>query len=115
MWTDRCLLLGPRLALVTSQRQFRRAVKSINVDDADQFCDPAWHACTNSYEVDGELVCVVGVNLPAMEKRLSTEGLEQIQRQPLGSTQSSRSKRIRQQLGYQCRRHHRRPPVCHVR
>lgn len=62
MWIDRCLLLGPRVAVVSSQREFQRVVRRLGIDDADPYCDPRWNACVHAYEADGELVCVVGLN-----------------------------------------------------
>lgn len=67
-WLDRCLLQGPRVAVVTSQRQFVAAMKGLGVADPDPFCDPAWHACVHAFEVDGDLVCVTGLNLPALAR-----------------------------------------------
>jgi hypothetical protein len=64
MWCDRSLFRGPRFAVVTSQRSFRAVLKQIDaLDDVDPYCEPSWLACTHAFDVSGELVCVVGLNL----------------------------------------------------
>ena len=46
-----------------------RVLRQIDAaSDPDPYCDPRWHACTHAFDVDGELVCVVGVNMAAMER-----------------------------------------------
>ena len=63
-WIDRSLFVGPRVAAVASQRQFKRVLASIGVSgDDDAYCDPCWGACVHTYECNGELVCVVGLNM----------------------------------------------------
>jgi hypothetical protein len=36
-WLDRSVLRGPRLALCTTERQFRKAVKQLRVTPEEQF------------------------------------------------------------------------------
>lgn len=68
MWLSRSLFQGPRVAMVTSQAQFSRALRAIRMEgDAGPFCNPSWRACTHAYDVDGELVCIVGVNLRSLQ------------------------------------------------
>lgn len=66
MWQDRTLFQGPRFAVVTSQEQFQAVLDEMGTEDADSFCDPSWFACVNSYNIQGELVCIVGLNLERM-------------------------------------------------
>jgi hypothetical protein len=65
-WRDRCLLRGPRLAVVTSQQGYRAVMRQIEATDADPYCEKDWEACTHAFDVSGELVCVVGLNLPRL-------------------------------------------------
>jgi hypothetical protein len=64
MWIDRSLLQGPRVAVVTSQRQYLAVLRSIDYKEPDEFCPARMLACVHSFEAAGELVCVVGINLP---------------------------------------------------
>lgn len=67
MWVDRRLFLGPCVAVVSSQAQFLSALRCIDVrDESDPHCEVDWHADVHSYDVDGELVCIVGLNLPKL-------------------------------------------------
>lgn len=66
MWVDRSLLLGPRLALVTSDRQFLAAKKSAGLECNEPLLGAHMHACVHSYNDDqGQLVCIVGISLEA--------------------------------------------------
>lgn len=66
MWLDRTLLQGPRVALVTSERQFRAAKKSAGVECASRFIEAGEHACVHSYsDPDGQLVCIVALDTTA--------------------------------------------------
>lgn len=70
VWLDRTLLLGPRLALVTSEKGYRKVLREIGVvDDPHPFCEPHWHGCTHSFDTDDGLVCVVALQLPAIAAR----------------------------------------------
>ena len=67
MWLDQTLMRGPRVALVTSQQAFKRALRGVAPEgDAGAYCEPGWKACTHAYIVDGELVCIVGVDSAAL-------------------------------------------------
>ena len=60
----RSLLLGPRVALVTSERQFKAAKKSAGVACDDAMLEPGWNACVHAYDdAEGNLVCIVALNL----------------------------------------------------
>lgn len=65
-WIDRTLLLGPRVAVVTTERQFRRVARSLGVADAAGYVGDGWLGAVHAYDVGGELVCVVGLNLPRL-------------------------------------------------
>jgi hypothetical protein len=66
MWIDRTLLLGPKVALVVSDRQFIAAKKAAGVQCGDKLLSGPMLACVHSYAgADGQLVCIVGLNLSA--------------------------------------------------
>lgn len=73
-WLNRTLLLGPRVAVVSTEREFRKVLKALVVEDDDPYCEPHWHGCVHSYRTgSGELVCVVGLNLDALRAMTSIE------------------------------------------
>ena len=61
-WIDRTLMYGPRVALVTSARDFRRALRDAGIADDGAWIESHWHACTHAYDVDGVLVCIVAID-----------------------------------------------------
>lgn len=73
MWLNRTLLLGPRLALVASQSQYKRAVLAAGLPyDGDSFCDDGRKAVTHTWNHNGEMVCIVGLHPDAFD----TGGIE---------------------------------------
>jgi len=65
LWLDRSLLQGPRLALVTSERQFQAAMRAISMKDAGPWLLANQHACVHSYDDEEGVICVVALSLPA--------------------------------------------------
>lgn len=64
VWLDRSLLQGPRVALVTSDKQFLAAKRSAGVECNDPMLERGWHACVHAYtDARGELICIVGLDL----------------------------------------------------
>jgi hypothetical protein len=69
VWLDQTLLRGPKVALVISQRQFKRALRTIACEgDADSYLAVGWKACTHAFEVAGEPVCIVSVDAVALSR-----------------------------------------------
>lgn len=69
MWMNRSLLQGPRVALVATEKQFLAAKRSAGVECADPLLEDTMQACVHSYtDSDGDLVCIVGINLAACRK-----------------------------------------------
>ena len=63
-WLSRTLLLGPYLTLVTSEKEFRRALKHLNVEDDTPYVRPGWQACTHTYvQKNGNVACVVALDV----------------------------------------------------
>jgi hypothetical protein len=74
MWLDRSLFQGPRLALVTSEKQFLAAKKAAGVACDDPLLEGSWHACTHTYQGENnQLVCIVGISLAACETMCGIE------------------------------------------
>ena len=70
MWMKRSLLLGPRVALVATERQFRAAKRAAGISCTDPLLTSTMAACTHSYNDGyGDLVCIVGINLQAARGR----------------------------------------------
>lgn len=63
-WLTRTLFVGPYLALVTSQAEYKKALKDLNLTDDDEFVPSGWHACTHTFKTnDGSIACIVGLNM----------------------------------------------------
>ncbi len=74
MWLDRSLLQGPRVAFVTSERQFLAAKKSAGVECDGPMLEAVQHACVHSYQTArGELVCIVAISLDACREMTGIE------------------------------------------
>ena len=64
---DRSLLQGPRLALVTSQKQFQAVARSAGINDEGEWLRAHEEACVHSYDDQGGLICIVALSLSACE------------------------------------------------
>lgn len=63
LWLDRTLLVGPNLALVTSEKELLALVKELDLYPPEHWCGQgAWHACTHTWRLGAELVCIVAIN-----------------------------------------------------
>lgn len=63
-WLTRTLLVGPHLILVTSQAEFKKALKDLNLTDDDKFVPNGWHACTHTFKTnEGSIACIVGLDM----------------------------------------------------
>jgi len=61
-WLNRSLFQGPHLALVTSQKQFEKALKHLKLADCGEYCGAIGDATTHSYiDQDNQLCVVVGL------------------------------------------------------
>jgi hypothetical protein len=64
MWLDRTLLVGPHLALVTNEEEILALTKEVDVDPPAHWCgSDKWHACTHTWQVGAELICIVAINM----------------------------------------------------
>ena len=64
LWLDRTLLVGPFLALATSEAELKILVKEAKVEPPEHWCGNSnWHACTHSWYNPEGLVCIVCINL----------------------------------------------------
>lgn len=68
-WLDQSLFNGPRLAMVTTQKQMDAVTAEINVDSTTPFEDHGDATTTTYHDQQGRLVCVVGVNMEKMAAR----------------------------------------------
>ena len=67
-WLDRSLLRGGYLALVTTQAEYKRVLKDMNVDVTDRFVTEGSYATTHTLDsADGDLAFIVGVDLDRMK------------------------------------------------
>lgn len=63
-WLNRTLMWGPHLALVTSQAEYKKALKDLNLTDTDLFVPNDWNACTHTFKTEqGNVACIVGINM----------------------------------------------------
>lgn len=63
-WLDRTLLVGPHLALATSEKEYLKLVKQAKVAPAKHWCgDDGYDACTHTWRKGTELICIVTINL----------------------------------------------------
>jgi len=67
-WLDRSLMRGGYLTLVTTQAEYKHALKDMNVEASDRFVTPGSYATTHTLNNDkGELAFIVGVDLERMK------------------------------------------------
>lgn len=65
-WINQTLVLGPSVALVTSPKQYRAALRRFGVSDDEPWITDGAHACTSAFEsAAGKVFCVVSVDLEA--------------------------------------------------
>lgn len=63
-WLPRATLYGPYVQLVTSQSEYRKALRDLNISDDSPYVPEGWPACTHKYRsADGEHSCIVGLNM----------------------------------------------------
>ena len=63
-WLSRNLLFGGYLALVTSQKEFDRALANIKVTEKIEYVPNGWPACTHTFDnVKGSIACIVALDL----------------------------------------------------
>jgi hypothetical protein len=51
------------VAVATSARGYAAVMKKLRVREPDAWCEAGWFACVHAFEVRGELVCVVALNV----------------------------------------------------
>ena len=67
-WLDRSLMRGGYLTLVTTQAEYKRALKDMNVEASDRFVTEGSYATTHTLNNNkGELAFIVGVDLERMK------------------------------------------------
>lgn len=52
--------------MVTGAQAYMAVMRRLSVKNPDPWCDPGWFACVHSFDVGGELVCVVALNVPRL-------------------------------------------------
>ena len=63
LWLDRTLLVGPYLALVTSEAEMLRLTREAKVTPPEHWCgNDGWDACTHTWRKGTELICIVAIN-----------------------------------------------------
>lgn len=63
MWLDRTLLIGPNLALATSEQEVVKLVADMDVLPPEEWCPDSWDACTHTWRVGSQLICIVCLNM----------------------------------------------------
>lgn len=68
-WLDRTLFLGPKVALVMSQDEYRAAIVAVGLEPDDHpFCPDGAKAIAHTWSKDGELVlALVGLHPTALD------------------------------------------------
>ena len=67
-WLDRSLMRGGYLTLVTTQAEYKRALKDMNVEASDRFVTEGSYATTHTLNNENsELAFIVGVDLDRMK------------------------------------------------
>lgn len=63
-WLERSLLTGGYLMLVTSQAEYKRALKELKCDANDRFVSEGAYASTHTLRnEDGATACIVGIDM----------------------------------------------------
>ena len=64
-WLERSLLQGGYLALVTSQKEYERALKDLKLEDhTTPYVRQGVQACTHSFtNVQGSIACIVAIDM----------------------------------------------------
>lgn len=67
-WLDRSLMRGGCLTLVTTQAEYKRALKDMNLTADDRFVTEGSYATTHTLDsASGELAFIVGVDMARMK------------------------------------------------
>jgi hypothetical protein len=69
LWLERTLLVGPFLALVTSEKELLSLIDGIpGATPPDHWCGrESWQACTHTWSLGPDLMCIVAINLESTE------------------------------------------------
>jgi hypothetical protein len=63
LWLNRTLLVGPNLALVTSEAEIKKLAKEFDVFPPEVWLPDHWDACTHTWRVGSQLICIVCINM----------------------------------------------------
>ena len=62
-WLDRTLLLGPYIALATNEKEFKRLLRSMDLETDAPWLRDKWNASAHWWEQDSNMVCIVCIKM----------------------------------------------------
>jgi hypothetical protein len=94
-WLNRSLFQGPHLALVTSQKQFSKALKHLKLTDCGEYCSAMGDATTHSYiDQDNRLCVIVGLRSDKAKESDFTEVVGLLVHEAVHVWQETRSRLV---------------------